>query len=134
MSVATGRIRGVFNATGPVEPITLGALLERLREAIGPRARLVWVRDEPILAAGVTPWTELPLWLPGEDHAGLLRADIDHALREGLTLRPIEATARDTLAWSRTVPAQRPTLTRDRERRIVGMVELKLLLPPGVLD
>jgi nucleoside-diphosphate-sugar epimerase len=125
VAVAARRISGVFNATGPVEPITLGVLLERMRKAIGPRARLVWVQDEPILAAGVTPWTELPLWLPGEDYTGLLRADIGRALREGLTLRPIEATARDTLAWSRTVPAQRPTLTRDRERHIVEMVELK---------
>ena len=119
VAVATRRISGVFNATGPAEPITLGAWLERMRDAIGTRARLVWVQDEPILAAGVTPWTELPLWLPGEDHAGLLRADIDHAFREGLTLRPIETTARDTLAWSRTVPAQRPTLTRNEERRVL---------------
>jgi 2'-hydroxyisoflavone reductase len=122
VAVATRRITGAFNATGPVEPITLGALVERMRKAIGLSARLVWVQDERILAAGVTPWTELPLWLPGEDHAGMLRADIGRALREGLTLRPIEVTARDTLAWSRTVPAQRPTLTRDRERRILERV------------
>jgi 2'-hydroxyisoflavone reductase len=119
VAAAERRIRGVFNATGPAAPITLGALLERMREAIGPRARLVWVGDEAILAAGVAPWTELPLWLPGEDYAGLLRADVALALGEGLTLRPNEVTARDTLAWSRTVPEQRPTLTRDNERRIL---------------
>jgi 2'-hydroxyisoflavone reductase len=66
-------------------------------------------------------WTELPLWLPGDDHAGLLRADISRALAAGLTLRPIEDTARDTLAWSRAVPEQRPTLTRDREREILRL-------------
>ena len=122
VAVAGRRIGGVFNATGPVEPISLGALLERLQGTIGPRARLVWVPDEPMLAAGVTPWTELPLWLPGEDDSGLMRVDVGRALYEGLTLRPIEVTARDTLAWSRAVPEQRPTLTRDRERRILEMV------------
>ncbi len=132
VALTLGRTSGTYNATGPADPLTLGELLQRTSAAVGATSRLVWVGDEPILAAGVRPWTELPLWLPGEDHAGLLRVDIGRALAAGLTFRPIEATARDTLAWSRAVPEQRPTLTRDREREILrAAVVSRPGTPPG---
>lgn len=114
--LAEQRIGGVFNATGPAEPLTLGETLER----IASDADLTWVDDQTLLDAGVGPWMELPLWLPGEEYAGLLRADISRALAAGLTFRPIEETARDTLAWSLEAGEQRPTLTRERERELLG--------------
>jgi nucleoside-diphosphate-sugar epimerase len=114
--LAADRTGGVFNATGPAEPTTLGELLER----IGGAGRLAWVDDETLLAAGVGPWMELPLWLPGADHAGMLRADVSRALAAGLAFRPIEETARDTLAWSLAAGEQRPTLSREREREILA--------------
>jgi nucleoside-diphosphate-sugar epimerase len=115
VQVASERIAGVFNATGPASPLTLGALLSR----IGPEANLVWVDDEQLLDADVQPWTELPLWLPGEGHAGMLRVDISRALAAGLTFRPLEETARDTLAWSLEAGERRPTLTREKERQLL---------------
>ena len=72
--------------------------------------------EERILAADVQPWTELPLWLPGSEHAGMARADISRALAAGLTFRPLEETIADTLAWDRTVPGDRPTLAPEKER------------------
>ena len=30
----------------------------------GSDAELVWVSPETVEAAGVEPWTELPIWLP----------------------------------------------------------------------
>jgi 2'-hydroxyisoflavone reductase len=113
--VARERITGVFNATGPAEPLTLGELLER----IDPGASLVWVDDQRLLDAGVQPWMELPLWLPGDDDTGMLQADISRAIAAGLTFRPLEETARDTLAWSLDAGEQRPTLTRDKERQLL---------------
>jgi nucleoside-diphosphate-sugar epimerase len=111
---------GVLNATGPAEPLTLRELLERTRAAIGSDARLVWTDGQRILDAGVGPWTELPLWLPGAEYAGMLRADVSRALAAGLTFRPLEETARDTLAWSLEAGEQRPTLTREREAEILA--------------
>jgi 2'-hydroxyisoflavone reductase len=113
--VAGRRIAGIFNATGPAEPLTLGSMLER----IGQGANLVWVGDQALLDAGVQPWMELPLWLPGKDAAGMLRADISRALATGLTFRPLEETARDTLAWSLEAGEQRPTLAREKERQLL---------------
>ncbi|HEY8028375.1 MAG TPA: NAD-dependent epimerase/dehydratase family protein [Gaiellaceae bacterium] len=114
--LAEQRTGGVFNGTGPAQPLTLGETLTRL----AGDAELVWIDDQTLLDAGVGPWMELPLWLPGEEYAGLLRADITRALAAGLTFRPIEETARDTLAWSREAGEQRPTLSREREREILA--------------
>ena len=114
------RTGGVFNATGPAEPLTLGGALERIAAAVGSNARLVWTAEQRILDAGVQPWMELPLWLPGTDADGLMSAAISRALAAGLTFRPLEDTARDTLAWSREAGEQRPTLSRAKEAEILA--------------
>ncbi len=111
---------GVFNAVGPERPLTLGELLERVASAVGGGASLVWTGEQRLLDAGVTPWSELPLWVPGEEWSGLLRADASRAVAAGLAFRPIEETARDTLAWSREAGEQRPTLSRAREAELLA--------------
>ena len=120
--VAEQRLNGVYNGTGPAEPLTLGETLERVATAVGGGARLVWVDDQVLLDASVGPWMELPLWIPGEDNWGMLGADISGALGTGLTFRPLEETARDTLAWSLEASEQRPTLTREKEAEILAGV------------
>jgi len=111
---------GTFNATGPAEPLTFAQLLERARDAIGSEANVVWVDDQHVLDAEVQPWTELPLWLPGDEYAGMARANMSRALAAGLTFRLLEETVVDTLAWDRSVPGDRPTLTHDREQEILA--------------
>jgi 2'-hydroxyisoflavone reductase len=111
---------GVFNATGPAEPLTFAELLERMRAATGSGAEIAWTDDRLVLDAGVQPWTELPLWLPDDDYAGMARADISRAVDAGLAFRPLEETVLDTLAWDRTLPGERPTLTPEREREILA--------------
>jgi 2'-hydroxyisoflavone reductase len=111
---------GTFNATGPPQPLTFAQLLDDMRVAIGSDADVVWLNDERVLDAGVQPWTELPLWLPGSEYAGMARADISRALAAGLTFRPVGETVVDTLAWDRTEPGDRPTLSRDKEQEILA--------------
>jgi 2'-hydroxyisoflavone reductase len=100
---------GTFDATGP--QLTLGEVLERLRGS----SNLVWV-EQP---EGVTPWTELPLWLP-EDGWFLMQRDVSAAAAAGLVCRRLEETARDTEAWDRGEPGERPTLSRERERELLA--------------
>jgi len=120
VGVAAERADGVFNATGPERPYALGELLVRVAAAVGGDARLVWTDEQRILDAGVTPWSELPLWVPGEEWSGLMRVDVSRALAAGLSFRPLEETARDTLAWSREAGEQRPTLSREKEAEILA--------------
>jgi len=103
--MAESRAAGVFNATGPRVPLTLGGVLDTCRAVAGGDARFTWV-DEAFLAEhGVQPWTELPLWVRSED-AGFLQVDGTRAHRAGLGFRPLQATARDTLEWDRATPLQ----------------------------
>jgi len=107
---------GTFNATGPAEPLTFAGFLDRAAAAIGSDVNVVWVEEQKIIDAGIEGWSELPLWLPGDEYAGMARADTRRALDAGLTFRPLEETVVDTLAWDRTVEGDRPTLTREKER------------------
>jgi 2'-hydroxyisoflavone reductase len=121
---------GVFNAVGPAVPLTFGGLFDACRAAIGSDAEPVWVDDEVLLAAGVEPWSELPLWLAGHEHAGMLQASHARAIAAGLRFRALEDTIRATLEWDRSVGGEPPrqsdgryqaqTLTRDRERELLA--------------
>jgi len=111
---------GTFNATGPADPLTFAALLDRARAAIRSDAEVVWLDDQRVLDAGVQPWSELPLWLPGSEYAGMCRADIGRAVAAGLTFRPLEETIVDTLAWDRTADGDRPTLSAEKEAEILS--------------
>lgn len=113
---------GTFNATGPAEPLTLGALLERAALALGAPSRIVWVDEAFLLERGVEPWTELPLWVPAGE-AGIDEVSIARALAAGLALRPLAETVRDTLAWDRA----RPDSARDGSKVLKPEREAELL-------
>jgi hypothetical protein len=95
--------RGVVQVSGPCEPLTMGTLLGTARAALHPAAHLQWVDAAFLLEAGVTPWTDLPLWLP-PDSAHLLAIDLSRAISCGLSCRPLEDTLRDTAAWAASQP------------------------------
>lgn len=90
---------GVFNLTGPVQPLTMGAFLAVARETLNPGADLQWVGERFLLDQGVAPWSDLPVWLPHAD-AGLHQTPIRRALDAGLRCRPLDDTLRDTAAWA----------------------------------
>jgi 2'-hydroxyisoflavone reductase len=102
--MAEDRAAGVYNATGPADPLTFGPMLVRIQAAAGGRAELVWIDEDRLAEAGVEPWDELPLWLDLDrqpDFRGFLAVDIGRALAAGLSFRPLEDTVLDTLAWAR---------------------------------
>jgi 2'-hydroxyisoflavone reductase len=120
---------GAFNAVGPLAPLTMEQLLEECRAALAADARFHWVSDETLLAAGVEPWSELPLWIPEADpnRGGLMLADNRRAREAGLTMRPVSDTVRDTFEWDRAEGGQstdRPSgttsLSAERERELLA--------------
>jgi 2'-hydroxyisoflavone reductase len=98
---------GVYNLCGPDLPLTWGDWMARMVGALQPAARPCWVDEGALLDAGVAPWMGLPLWLPAAE-AGLHRVVIERALARGLRTRPLEDTARETLAWALAQPAPPP--------------------------
>ncbi len=127
-----GRRRtGVFNATGPKEPLTFGPMLAACREASGAEATFTWVDAKTLEELKIAPWSDMPCWVPpfGET-AGSRRVNNGKAVGEGLTFRPIVETARDTLAWWRTLPEERRSrlkagLTPEREAAALAAVREK---------
>lgn len=89
---------GVFNLTGPAQTLTLGGLFGTLRDTLSPHATPVWVDESYLLAQGVAPWSDLPVWLPREQ-AALHQASIARALATGLQIRPLAQTVMDTAVW-----------------------------------
>ncbi len=102
---------GAYDVVSPPGFTTMRELLETCVEVTGADAELRWVEPERILAAGVEPWSDLPIWLPpGEFHESLHQAGVSKALGAGLECRPVRETVADTWAWLEEVgePAQRP--------------------------
>ena len=107
---------GVYNAAGP--GVTMTEFLMTCTSVCGGTMAMSWVSDDVLLKAGVEPYTEIPLWIPGVDDG----FDVKKAVAAGLVFRPPAETVRDTLAWDRTRPAEAPRragLTRQRERELL---------------
>ena len=47
----------------------------------------------------VSPWMELPLWIPSAEGQAMMNMDVQRGIDAGLTFRPLADTIRDTLAW-----------------------------------
>jgi 2'-hydroxyisoflavone reductase len=106
--MAETRTLGVFNATGPDHPQTMRGMLDGIGAAIHSQARITWVPTAFLEAQNVSPWSDQPVWIPGQGAtAGFARRDIAKALAAGLTFRPLAVTAVDTLAWFDTQPPER---------------------------
>jgi 2'-hydroxyisoflavone reductase len=120
LDLAARRQGATFNAVG--ERVTMAELLEACRTDAD--AEIVWRAEDELLAAGIEPWSQLPLWIPSTagELAGFLAVDGSRAFAAGLTPRPLAATARDTLA----------ALQRDGEPRPSGRTTRMPGLDPEV--
>jgi 2'-hydroxyisoflavone reductase len=127
--VAEARIGGVFNATGPIQPLTMGRFLENCREVTGSSAEFTWVDEAFLLDKKVGPYSELPLWVP-ERYNAFENVDCSRAFAAGLACRPLTETLGNTYAWAKTQPPGPRTLkfgsltipgalTREREAEVL---------------
>lgn len=134
---------GIYNADAPAGSITMGRLLETCRDVSrrmntiycvrapcpqppGHDASLTWVPADFLAAQGVSPWQDLPAWIPAEgEYAGFGRVSTTRAHAIGLRIRPLEDTVGDTLAWWRELPEERRAklkagLAADREAAVLA--------------
>ncbi|MFI6712959.1 NAD-dependent epimerase/dehydratase family protein [Nonomuraea sp. NPDC050478] len=127
LEAALDGVGGAFNVVSPPGFVTMRELLETCVRVTGSDAELRWTSEEAILAAGVQPWTDLPIWLTGEGHAFVHGGDVSRAVAAGLRCRPVEETVADTWAWLRSIGGRAPVRP---DRPAVGLdpdVEATLL-------
>jgi 2'-hydroxyisoflavone reductase len=116
VDAAESSLGGTFDAVGPI--MERGTALDVIRRAAGTDAELVWVDPGFLVEHNVGEWMELPLWLSSGQYASMLSVDPSAGFAAGLEARPLEETARDTLAWIRAGEAPRQTdagLDREKE-------------------
>ena len=125
LAAARRGLTGIYNACGPAEATGMGTLVDACLRVSGSGARPVWVDEAELIAAGVEPWSELPLWVgEGADpaNAGFMQISSARAIAEGLEFRPIDEIVRDTLEWEGRHPEVRSTavLTAEREAELLA--------------
>jgi 2'-hydroxyisoflavone reductase len=117
---------GTFNATGPDHSLQMKEMLSGIAAAIHADARPIWVPADFLASEKVEAWSDMPVWVPGRgDTAGFARRSIRKAVAAGLTFRPLDMTASDTLTWFRQQPAERQAklkagLTPEREQEVLA--------------
>ena len=104
--------KGVFNACGPEKRMSWGSVIDACQKAAAKPANLHWASLDDLKGIeGV----EFPIWAPyAGDSKGFHTWSNARAVKAGLTFRPIETIAKDTLAWWKTVPAD------DRRKKLGG--------------
>jgi 2'-hydroxyisoflavone reductase len=118
------RTVGVYNATGPERRLGIGELLAACGKAAARApARLTWVPEKFLDEHKVSAWTDMPVWTGGT--GGFSSIDCTKAIRAGLHFRPADATAKDTLAWWKTLPEDRRKKMRagispEREQEVLA--------------
>jgi len=125
-SVVEKKILGTFNATGPKDTLGVGAMLDDIKKGVGSSATLTWVDAKFLEEQKVTPWGDMPVWVPPVDdgkYSGLVSRT--RAVKAGLTFRPTADTARDTMTWWNALPEARRAklragLAADKEKSVLA--------------
>src|SRR5207302_10710693 len=123
------RETGIYNATGPAKPLGVGGMLDGIKEAEKSNATFTWVNEDFLTQQKVKSWSDIPVWAGKE--SGIDRTNINRALSKGLTFRPLAETARDTLAWFKSLPQDRQSklragLTPEREAEVLTAWKKKM--------
>ena len=98
--LAEDRALGAFNACGPERRLPWGRVLEACRRATATKTTLTWIPSTFMVKQEAV---EFPIWAPPlGDSKGFHTWSNAKAMAAGLRFRPVEATAKDTLAWFKT--------------------------------
>ena len=113
--LAEQHVTGVFNATGPKSPLTMGEMVGGIRAAMPGDldVKFTWVPSDFLREQQINGWSHMPVWVPArEGNEGWSRVSVAKAISKGLSFRPLAETAKATLDWHRTRPADQQSIPR----------------------
>jgi 2'-hydroxyisoflavone reductase len=109
MTLVEARATGTYNAVSAPRQFSIGDIIAASARVVGRgAAEPIWIPEEFLAKRWKPEQLDLPPWAPlSGDSAGASLTPTDRARAAGLRIRPLETTVRDTLAWFRTLPAER---------------------------
>ena len=131
---AEASVMGVFIATGPKKPGTIGEIVDTsirvAKDIAKPKAvdtTATWVPADFLESQSVSAGGDLPIWIPplGEA-AGFHQWNVGKAVTAGLTFRPLDETVRGIYSWIDNLSAEerakvRPAgMKREREKEVLA--------------
>ncbi|MCB1684846.1 MAG: hypothetical protein KDI31_10180, partial [Pseudomonadales bacterium] len=114
---------GAFNAVGPREPLTFRQFLAAGADALGRRAKPIWVPAAFLDAEKIEAGKMLPLWVPAtaEKFGGLFQVDGRKAWSAGLDTRALTETIRDCASYENALAEPKFVgLSRDEELALLA--------------
>jgi 2'-hydroxyisoflavone reductase len=113
---------GIFNAVGPEMTATFEELISEIQTICQKKCKFIKADEKFLLDNEVTPFLDLPLWLPQtEDFIGLEQINGEKAIQAGMQFRPMRQTIEDTLAWITTKSEPlKVGLSTEREEELIA--------------
>ena len=114
---------GSFNAVGPKSKLSMGQMLAEIKKATNSDARFTWVDDKFLTSEKIID--DIPIWTSTHGpEIGYSTMNINKAISNGLTFRPLSDTTRATLDWFRKQTPDRQMRMRagirpERERQVL---------------
>ncbi|MFF7372554.1 NAD-dependent epimerase/dehydratase family protein [Streptomyces tricolor] len=126
-------LSGPYDLVSPPGHTTMGELLQACLRVTGADAELRWTDPEPILQAGIEPWTQLPVWVPpgSEMYDAVHGADVSRAVATGLVCRPVDETVADTWRWLTALDGSAPQRPDRTAKGLDPEVEAAVLARTG---
>ena len=118
------RLDGGYN--GICTPRPMGEVLESCVRVTDRDTDLTWVPADFLSDNGLNAWQQIPMWADSASPlSGSLTWSAEQSLAAGLTIRPVDATGADTLAWFRSLPEERQATLRsgipaDKEAEVLA--------------
>lgn len=90
------------------EPMPFGDFLESCVRMTDSNTSLTWIPADFLAQHELESWRQLQMWADSESPmSGSFTWSPAKAMKAGLTIRPIDETVADTVAWFKSLPAER---------------------------
>lgn len=115
---------GAYNAVGPVKPARWGEVVEACVASASTKPTPVWMPLD-FVEQNMPQGAGFPIWIaPKGEYTGFHRWSNARAIATGLKSRPTLDVVKDTLAWFKTLPADRQAglragLNPEQERELL---------------
>lgn len=121
LHVLEQNVVGVYNVTGFAGRVSMAEVLSACKCATANPVTLIWASEEFLAENKVTPYAQMPCWIPREGRSVVANA---RAMANGMRFRPIADTVRDTLQWAKMErgdkPFTRTGLRPERENELLA--------------